>query len=89
MVFVLIVFKLPKHKSPHQCHTEHRVCCSLCDGRVKTPYLYILLPQTNFNTVLTREKLKKEQIISELTEKLRKVTQQQEKDKGEVCTDQK
>ncbi|XP_029309152.1 LOW QUALITY PROTEIN: RB1-inducible coiled-coil protein 1 [Cottoperca gobio] len=37
--------------------------------------------QTNFNTVLTREKLKKEQIINELTEKLRKVTQQQEKDK--------
>lgn len=41
------------------------------------------LPQTNFNTVLTREKLKKEQIISELTEKLRNVTQQQDKDKGE------
>lgn len=38
--------------------------------------------QTNFNTVLTREKMKKEQIISELTEKLRKVTQQQEKDKA-------
>uniref|UniRef100_A0A8C8G673 RB1-inducible coiled-coil protein 1 n=1 Tax=Oncorhynchus tshawytscha TaxID=74940 RepID=A0A8C8G673_ONCTS len=38
--------------------------------------------QTNFNTVLTREKLKKEQIINDLTEKLRKVTQQQEKDKG-------
>ncbi|XP_070775144.1 RB1-inducible coiled-coil protein 1 isoform X3 [Enoplosus armatus] len=42
--------------------------------------------QTNFNTVLTREKLKKEQIISELTEKLRKVTQQQEKDKGLIET---
>ncbi|KAM9718713.1 RB1-inducible coiled-coil protein 1 [Menidia menidia] len=38
--------------------------------------------QTNFNTVLTREKLKKEQIINDLTEKLRKVTQQQEKDKA-------
>lgn len=38
--------------------------------------------QTNFNTVLTREKLKKEQIINDLTEKLQKVTQQQEKDKG-------
>uniref|UniRef100_A0A665X173 RB1-inducible coiled-coil protein 1 n=1 Tax=Echeneis naucrates TaxID=173247 RepID=A0A665X173_ECHNA len=42
--------------------------------------------QTNFNTVLTREKLKKEQIISELTEKLRKVTQQQEKDKALIET---
>lgn len=42
--------------------------------------------QTNFNTVLTREKLKKEQIINELTEKLRKVTQQQEKDKGLIET---
>ncbi|XP_041698275.1 RB1-inducible coiled-coil protein 1 isoform X1 [Coregonus clupeaformis] len=42
--------------------------------------------QTNFNTVLTREKLKKEQIISDLTEKLRKVTQQQEKDKGLIET---
>ncbi|KAL0966218.1 hypothetical protein UPYG_G00292460 [Umbra pygmaea] len=42
--------------------------------------------QTNFNTVLTREKLKKEQIINELTEELRKVTQQQEKDKGLIET---
>ncbi|XP_044076745.1 RB1-inducible coiled-coil protein 1 isoform X2 [Siniperca chuatsi] len=42
--------------------------------------------QTNFNTVLTREKLKKEQIINELTEKLRKVTQQQDKDKGLIET---
>ncbi|KAM9789197.1 RB1-inducible coiled-coil protein 1 [Neosynchiropus ocellatus] len=38
--------------------------------------------QTNFNTVLTRERLKKEQVISELKEKLQKVTQQQEKDKA-------
>ncbi|XP_058248415.1 RB1-inducible coiled-coil protein 1 isoform X2 [Hemibagrus wyckioides] len=38
--------------------------------------------QTNFNTVLMREKLKKEQIISELSEKLKKVTLQQEKDKS-------
>ncbi|KAM9322803.1 RB1-inducible coiled-coil protein 1 isoform 1-T3 [Pholidichthys leucotaenia] len=38
--------------------------------------------QTNFNTVLTREKVKKEQAISELMEQLQKVTQQQEKDKA-------
>ncbi|XP_051970408.1 RB1-inducible coiled-coil protein 1 [Xyrauchen texanus] len=42
--------------------------------------------QTNFNTVLTREKLKKEQIINELTEKLNNVMQQQEKDKGLIET---
>lgn len=42
--------------------------------------------QTNFNTVLTREKLKKEQIINELTEQLRTVTQQQEKDKALIET---
>lgn len=42
--------------------------------------------QTNFNTVLTREKLKKEQIISELSEKLKNVSQQQEKDKGLIET---
>uniref|UniRef100_A0A8C3GCH0 RB1-inducible coiled-coil protein 1 n=1 Tax=Cyclopterus lumpus TaxID=8103 RepID=A0A8C3GCH0_CYCLU len=42
--------------------------------------------QTNFNTVLTREKLKKEQIINELTEKWRTVTQQQEKDKALIET---
>lgn len=42
--------------------------------------------QTNFNTVLTREKLKKEQIINELSEKLRNVTQQQEKDKALIET---
>lgn len=42
--------------------------------------------QTNFNTVLTREKLKKEQIIKDLTEKLRVVTQQQEKDKALIET---
>lgn len=37
--------------------------------------------QTNFNTVLTREKIKKEQIINDLTDKLNKLTQQQEKDR--------
>ncbi|RVE61975.1 hypothetical protein OJAV_G00175980 [Oryzias javanicus] len=42
--------------------------------------------QTNFNTVLTREKMKKEQIIGELTEKLRRVTQQQDKDKALIET---
>uniref|UniRef100_A0A3B3Y4H3 RB1-inducible coiled-coil protein 1 n=1 Tax=Poecilia mexicana TaxID=48701 RepID=A0A3B3Y4H3_9TELE len=42
--------------------------------------------QTNFNTVLTREKLKKEQIINDLSEKLQKVTQQQEKDKALIET---
>uniref|UniRef100_A0A8C1NSV9 RB1-inducible coiled-coil protein 1 n=1 Tax=Cyprinus carpio TaxID=7962 RepID=A0A8C1NSV9_CYPCA len=42
--------------------------------------------QTNFNTVLTREKLKKEQLINDLTEKLKNLTQQQEKDKGLIET---
>ncbi|XP_051969967.1 RB1-inducible coiled-coil protein 1-like isoform X2 [Xyrauchen texanus] len=42
--------------------------------------------QTNFNTVLTREKLKKEQIINDLSEKLNNVMQQQEKDKGLIET---
>uniref|UniRef100_A0A672RZM6 RB1-inducible coiled-coil protein 1 n=1 Tax=Sinocyclocheilus grahami TaxID=75366 RepID=A0A672RZM6_SINGR len=42
--------------------------------------------QTNFNTVVTREKLKKEQIINDLTEKLKNLTQQQEKDKGLIET---
>uniref|UniRef100_A0A3P9NRP1 RB1-inducible coiled-coil protein 1 n=1 Tax=Poecilia reticulata TaxID=8081 RepID=A0A3P9NRP1_POERE len=42
--------------------------------------------QTNFNTVLTREKLKKEQIINDLSEKLQNVTQQQEKDKALIET---
>lgn len=42
--------------------------------------------QTNFNTVLTREKLKKEQIINELSEKLKNVTQQQDKDKALIET---
>uniref|UniRef100_A0A672GHY4 RB1-inducible coiled-coil protein 1 n=1 Tax=Salarias fasciatus TaxID=181472 RepID=A0A672GHY4_SALFA len=42
--------------------------------------------QTNFNTVLTREKLKKEQIIHDLKEQLLKVTQQQEKDKALIET---
>uniref|UniRef100_A0A3B3VGH5 RB1-inducible coiled-coil protein 1 n=1 Tax=Poecilia latipinna TaxID=48699 RepID=A0A3B3VGH5_9TELE len=42
--------------------------------------------QTNFNTVLTREKMKKEQIINDLSEKLQKVTQQQEKDKALIET---
>ncbi|XP_072536340.1 RB1-inducible coiled-coil protein 1 [Salminus brasiliensis] len=42
--------------------------------------------QTNFNTVLTREKLKKEQIIHELSEKLKELTLQQEKDKGLIET---
>ncbi|XP_068604582.1 RB1-inducible coiled-coil protein 1 [Brachionichthys hirsutus] len=42
--------------------------------------------QTHFNTVLTREKLKKERIINELTEELLKVTQQQDKDKALIET---
>uniref|UniRef100_A0A673M188 RB1-inducible coiled-coil protein 1 n=1 Tax=Sinocyclocheilus rhinocerous TaxID=307959 RepID=A0A673M188_9TELE len=42
--------------------------------------------QTNFNTVVTREKLKKEQIINDLTEKLKNLMQQQEKDKGLIET---
>ncbi|KAF5903945.1 RB1-inducible coiled-coil protein 1, partial [Clarias magur] len=42
--------------------------------------------QTNFNTVLTREKLKKEQIINDLSEKLKKVVLQQEKDKSLIET---
>ncbi|XP_053324409.1 RB1-inducible coiled-coil protein 1 isoform X2 [Spea bombifrons] len=42
--------------------------------------------QTNFNTVLTRERVKKETIISELNEKLKVVTQQQERDKDLIET---
>ncbi|KAJ3595089.1 hypothetical protein NHX12_004394 [Muraenolepis orangiensis] len=42
--------------------------------------------QTNFNTVLTRERMKKEQIINDLTDRLREVTQQQEKDKALIET---
>ncbi|XP_068196812.1 RB1-inducible coiled-coil protein 1 [Antennarius striatus] len=42
--------------------------------------------QTHFNTVLTHEKLKKEQIINDLTEQLHKVTQQQDKDKALIET---
>uniref|UniRef100_A0A673M4W3 RB1-inducible coiled-coil protein 1 n=1 Tax=Sinocyclocheilus rhinocerous TaxID=307959 RepID=A0A673M4W3_9TELE len=44
------------------------------------------LQETNFNTVVTREKLKKEQIINDLTEKLKNLMQQQEKDKGLIET---
>ncbi|MBN3324753.1 RBCC1 protein, partial [Atractosteus spatula] len=42
--------------------------------------------QTNFNTVLTREKMKKEQIINELNDKLKKITEQQERDKDLIET---
>ncbi|KAM5212156.1 RB1-inducible coiled-coil protein 1 isoform 2-T3 [Hipposideros larvatus] len=37
--------------------------------------------QTNFNTVLTREKMRKENIISDLSDKLKSTMQQQERDK--------
>ncbi|XP_004679941.1 PREDICTED: RB1-inducible coiled-coil protein 1 isoform X2 [Condylura cristata] len=37
--------------------------------------------QTNFNTVLTREKMKKENIINDLSDKLKSTMQQQERDK--------
>lgn len=40
----------------------------------------------NFNTVLTREKRKKEQIISELNEKLKNLSEQQEKDKSKISS---
>lgn len=42
----------------------------------------ILLFQTNFNTVLTREKMRKENIINDLSDKLKSTMQQQERDKG-------
>ncbi|XP_038622433.1 RB1-inducible coiled-coil protein 1 isoform X3 [Tachyglossus aculeatus] len=42
--------------------------------------------QTNFNTVLTREKLKKENIINDLTDKLKNTMQQQERDKDLIET---
>ncbi|NXJ85025.1 RBCC1 protein, partial [Trogon melanurus] len=42
--------------------------------------------QTNFNTVLAREKMKKESIVNELSEKLKMLTQQQEKDKDLIET---
>ncbi|XP_066575760.1 RB1-inducible coiled-coil protein 1 isoform X2 [Amia ocellicauda] len=42
--------------------------------------------QTNFNTVLTREKMKKEQIINDLTDKLNNILQQQERDKDLIKT---
>ncbi|NXX10176.1 RBCC1 protein, partial [Podargus strigoides] len=42
--------------------------------------------QTNFNTVLAREKMKKETIINDLTDKLKMLTQQQEKDKDLIET---
>lgn len=62
--------------------TYRKLCLVFFLQKVRSLDFFIWFPQTNFNTVLTREKLKKEQVISELTEKLRKVTQQQEKDKG-------
>ncbi|XP_017655565.1 RB1-inducible coiled-coil protein 1 isoform X2 [Nannospalax galili] len=37
--------------------------------------------QTNFNTVLTREKMRKENIINDLSEKLKSTMQQQERDR--------
>lgn len=37
--------------------------------------------QTNFNTVLTREKMRKETIINDLSDKLKSTMQQQERDK--------
>ncbi|NWR59032.1 RBCC1 protein, partial [Bucorvus abyssinicus] len=42
--------------------------------------------QTNFNTVLAREKMKKESIINDLSDKLKMLTQQQEKDKDLIET---
>lgn len=63
------------------------------DYTLKGMYIYVLfivLPklilmlsfQTTFNTVLIREKLKKENIINELSDKLKLIKQQQERDKG-------
>ncbi|KAM9387560.1 RB1-inducible coiled-coil protein 1 [Phaethornis superciliosus] len=42
--------------------------------------------QTNFNTVLAREKMKKESIINDLSDKLKTLTLQQEKDKDLIET---
>ncbi|XP_030070244.1 RB1-inducible coiled-coil protein 1 isoform X2 [Microcaecilia unicolor] len=42
--------------------------------------------QTNFNTVLTRERMKKENIINDLSDKLKMIVQQQERDKDLIET---
>nr|XP_016851159.1 PREDICTED: RB1-inducible coiled-coil protein 1 isoform X1 [Anolis carolinensis] len=42
--------------------------------------------QTTFNTVLTREKMKKENIINDLSDKLKVIKQQQERDKDLIET---
>ncbi|XP_062986786.1 RB1-inducible coiled-coil protein 1 isoform X2 [Elgaria multicarinata webbii] len=42
--------------------------------------------QTTFNTVLTREKMKKENIINDLSDKLKIIKQQQERDKDLIET---
>ncbi|XP_044280422.1 RB1-inducible coiled-coil protein 1 isoform X3 [Varanus komodoensis] len=42
--------------------------------------------QTTFNTVLTREKMKKENIINDLSDKLKMIQQQQERDKDLIET---
>ncbi|XP_061454672.1 RB1-inducible coiled-coil protein 1 isoform X2 [Rhineura floridana] len=42
--------------------------------------------QTTFNTVLTREKMKKENIINDLSDKLKTIIQQQERDKDLIET---
>ncbi|XP_053102492.1 RB1-inducible coiled-coil protein 1 isoform X2 [Hemicordylus capensis] len=42
--------------------------------------------QTTFNTVLTREKMKKENIINDLSDRLKTITRQQERDKDLIET---
>ncbi|XP_066479886.1 RB1-inducible coiled-coil protein 1 isoform X2 [Tiliqua scincoides] len=42
--------------------------------------------QTTFNTVLTREKMKKENIINELSDRLKTISRQQERDKDLIET---
>ncbi|KAM3927829.1 RB1-inducible coiled-coil protein 1 isoform 2-T2 [Leptodactylus fuscus] len=68
--------------SEHLEHLERKKSEELQNLRISL----IAEQQTNFNTVLTRERLKKENIINDLDEKLKSVTQQQERDKDLIET---
>lgn len=78
---MILFFSMLRRTTRNRCSVFFVSATALC---VQIMWVVlVLLFQTNFNTVLTREKMRKENIINDLSDKLKSTMQQQERDKGE------
>ena len=78
---MILFFSMSRRTTRNRCSVFFVSVTAMCMQVMWV--VLVLLFQTNFNTVLTREKMRKENIINDLSDKLKSTMQQQERDKGE------